>query len=49
MESLEIAAEVEGSPVNNKVLVDLTAGTVAGVAQLLVGHPFDTVKVMCRS
>jgi hypothetical protein len=24
---------------------DLTSGTVAGIAQLLVGHPFDTVKV----
>lgn len=24
---------------------DLTAGTVAGAGQLLVGHPFDTVKV----
>lgn len=26
-------------------LQDLTSGTVAGVAQLLVGHPFDTIKV----
>jgi hypothetical protein len=25
--------------------IDLTAGTVAGVAQLIVGHPFDTIKV----
>ena len=25
--------------------VDLAAGTCAGVAQLMVGHPFDTVKV----
>eukprot|EP00775_Hariotina_reticulata_P007500 gene7500-7710_t len=29
--------------------VDLTAGTVAGIAQLLVGHPFDTVKVKLQS
>lgn len=28
-----------------KAAVDLTAGTVAGIAQLLVGHPFDTIKV----
>lgn len=28
---------------------DLTAGTVAGVAQLLVGHPFDTIKVKLQS
>lgn len=28
---------------------DLTAGTMAGVAQLLVGHPFDTVKVKLQS
>jgi hypothetical protein len=32
------------------VAVDLTAGTAAGIAQLLVGHPFDTIKVRacCR-
>lgn len=29
--------------------VDLTAGTFAGVAQLLVGHPFDTIKVKLQS
>ncbi|KAG0603867.1 hypothetical protein M758_10G126900 [Ceratodon purpureus] len=28
---------------------DLTAGTMAGIAQLLVGHPFDTVKVKLQS
>ena len=28
---------------------DLTAGTVAGVAQLLVGHPFDTIKVKLQA
>jgi solute carrier family 25 carnitine/acylcarnitine transporter 20/29 len=27
----------------------LTAGTFAGVAQLLVGHPFDTIKVKLQS
>ncbi|WIA31880.1 hypothetical protein OEZ86_002745 [Tetradesmus obliquus] len=29
--------------------VDLTAGTMAGVAQLMVGHPFDTIKVKIQS
>lgn len=28
-----------------KAGVDLTAGTLAGVAQLVVGYPFDTIKV----
>ncbi|KAI3435630.1 hypothetical protein D9Q98_001689 [Chlorella vulgaris] len=28
-----------------KLGVDLASGTAAGVSQLLVGHPFDTVKV----
>ncbi|TMW90173.1 hypothetical protein EJD97_016115 [Solanum chilense] len=28
---------------------DLTAGTVGGVAQLVVGHPFDTIKVKLQS
>lgn len=27
-------------------LQDLTAGTFAGAASLVVGHPFDTIKVM---
>lgn len=31
------------------VAKDLTAGTFAGVAQLLVGHPFDTIKVKLQS
>ena len=31
------------------VAKDLTAGTVAGVAQLLVGHPFDTIKVKLQA
>ena len=29
-------------------LQDLQAGTMAGIGQLLVGHPFDTVKVITR-
>eukprot|EP00878_Enallax_costatus_P014771 GHUV01015456.1.p1 GENE.GHUV01015456.1~~GHUV01015456.1.p1 ORF type:complete len:205 (+),score=61.56 GHUV01015456.1:580-1194(+) len=32
-----------------KVAVDLTSGTIAGIAQLLVGHPFDTIKVKLQS
>ncbi|KAF4358011.1 hypothetical protein CsatB_004523 [Cannabis sativa] len=31
------------------VLKDLTAGTVGGAAQLIVGHPFDTIKVKLQS
>lgn len=31
------------------VAKDLTAGTLAGVAQLLVGHPFDTIKVKLQA
>lgn len=31
------------------VWVDLMAGTSAGVAQLLVGHPFDTIKVRMQA
>jgi solute carrier family 25 carnitine/acylcarnitine transporter 20/29 len=31
------------------VAKDLAAGTMAGVAQLLVGHPFDTIKVKLQS
>ncbi|GMH29792.1 hypothetical protein Nepgr_031635 [Nepenthes gracilis] len=31
------------------VAKDLTAGTVGGVAQLVVGHPFDTIKVKLQS
>ena len=29
--------------------LDLVAGTAAGTAQLLVGHPFDTIKVKLQS
>lgn len=29
--------------------VDLTAGTMAGIAQLTVGHPFDTIKVKLQN
>lgn len=32
-----------------EVAKDLTAGTVGGVALLIVGHPFDTVKVKLQS
>ena len=31
------------------VAKDLLAGTMGGVAQLLVGHPFDTIKVKLQS
>ncbi|KAF6151324.1 hypothetical protein GIB67_040597 [Kingdonia uniflora] len=32
-----------------EVVKDLTAGTVGGAAQLVVGHPFDTIKVKLQS
>lgn len=31
------------------IMKDLTAGTVGGAAQLIVGHPFDTIKVKLQS
>lgn len=34
---------------SSAVTKDLTAGTLAGVAQLLVGHPFDTIKVKLQA
>ncbi|KAG0459011.1 hypothetical protein HPP92_022139 [Vanilla planifolia] len=32
-----------------EVAKDLASGTVGGAAQLIVGHPFDTIKVMLQS
>ncbi|KAF8071030.1 hypothetical protein HT031_001112 [Scenedesmus sp. PABB004] len=34
---------------SSAVALDLAAGTAGGVAQLLVGHPFDTIKVKLQS
>lgn len=34
---------------SSKVASDLASGTVAGAAQLVVGHPFDTIKVKLQS
>jgi hypothetical protein len=31
----------------SKTVKDLTAGTCGGIAQVLVGQPFDIVKVVC--
>ncbi|MFS7999621.1 putative mitochondrial carrier domain superfamily [Helianthus anomalus] len=31
------------------VAKDLTAGIIGGAAQLIVGHPFDTIKVKLQS
>ena len=31
------------------VAKDLASGTVAGICQLLVGHPFDTIKVKLQA
>ncbi|MFS7959266.1 putative mitochondrial carrier domain superfamily [Helianthus anomalus] len=32
-----------------EVAKDLTAGTIGGAAQLIIGHPFDTIKVKLQS
>lgn len=32
----------------SKTVKDLTAGTAGGIAQVLVGQPFDIVKVVSR-
>jgi solute carrier family 25 (mitochondrial carnitine/acylcarnitine transporter), member 20/29 len=40
-----VAASAIPPPPAPPLAVDLTAGTIAGVAQLAVGHPFDTIKV----
>jgi hypothetical protein len=29
------------------VLIDLTSGTVGGIAGVVVGQPFDTVRLLC--
>ncbi|KAK6464553.1 mitochondrial carrier protein [Scheffersomyces coipomensis] len=44
--------ELEEPPLthdNNQVFKDLFAGTMGGIAQVLVGQPFDTVKVRLQS
>jgi solute carrier family 25 carnitine/acylcarnitine transporter 20/29 len=33
----------------SKTVKDLTAGTVGGIAQVLVGQPFDIVKVRMQT
>ncbi|CAK9435508.1 uncharacterized protein LODBEIA_P02350 [Lodderomyces beijingensis] len=46
-----MAVELEEPPIesNAQVLKDLFAGTMGGIAQVLVGQPFDTVKVRLQS
>mmetsp|Transcript_11827 Transcript_11827/g.20281 ORF Transcript_11827/g.20281 Transcript_11827/m.20281 type:complete len:310 (+) Transcript_11827:300-1229(+) len=34
---------------SSRVAIDLAAGTCAGIAQLFVGHPFDTIKVKLQN
>lgn len=43
--------ELEEPPLesNSQVVKDLFAGTIGGIAQVLVGQPFDTVKVRLQS
>lgn len=38
-----------GKKDNTRVLKDLAAGTVGGIAQVLVGQPFDTTKVRLQT
>lgn len=53
MESREVEAtfiishEVSGKTVNESyyIMRDLFAGTISGFANLVSGHPFDTIKV----
>jgi solute carrier family 25 (mitochondrial carnitine/acylcarnitine transporter), member 20/29 len=40
-----VATSTSPPPPPPPLAVDLTSGTIAGVAQLAVGHPFDTIKV----
>jgi len=37
------------TPASNQVAIDLTSGALGGAAGLLVGHPFDTVKVKMQN
>ena len=32
----------------SETVAHLAAGTIAGMSQLIVGHPFDTIKVRSR-
>ncbi|QLG70298.1 hypothetical protein HG535_0A02360 [Zygotorulaspora mrakii] len=41
--------ELEGSKDKSRVLKDLLAGTTGGIAQVLVGQPFDTAKVRLQT
>lgn len=41
----EHAEHRQPRPKRDDFVAHLSAGTAAGVAQLLIGHPFDTVKV----
>ncbi|KAI9149737.1 hypothetical protein H9P43_009916 [Blastocladiella emersonii ATCC 22665] len=43
----EVAAVV--APADDPLHVVFVGGTVAGIAQVLVGHPFDSVKVMVQT
>ncbi|CAM6120412.1 unnamed protein product [Calypogeia fissa] len=49
MEGVEGMDSNLGGSAGMEVAKDLGAGTIAGVAQLLVGHPFDTIKVKLQS
>lgn len=45
---LSLAKNLENLP-NGAVAVDLAAGTIGGLAQIIVGQPFDAIKVQMQS
>lgn len=48
-DSSSFPAEAVGDQGNEDVtaLQDFLAGGIAGTASVIVGHPFDTIKVIC--
>uniref|UniRef100_A0A7N0V8Z2 Mitochondrial carnitine/acylcarnitine carrier-like protein n=1 Tax=Kalanchoe fedtschenkoi TaxID=63787 RepID=A0A7N0V8Z2_KALFE len=46
---ISLRAEIHWKLQMGDVAKDLAAGTVGGAAQLVVGHPFDTIKVKLQS
>lgn len=42
---MEVASFEESHHVQGPFITEFLAGTVGGCCEVLVGHPFDTVKV----
>ncbi|KAI7532482.1 hypothetical protein KC331_g13565, partial [Hortaea werneckii] len=45
----EAVEEVVGQPQQGSILKDLFSGAVGGMAQVLIGQPFDIVKVRLQT